>query len=869
MGDIEWNEVEAIIDTVLDLPKNERLAYIEKRCGQNPRLKGEVTQLLDSISNSDGWLENPRDYKLQLYEELSDDLESIGISHSLIGEQVGSYIIKEQIGEGGMGIVYLAERSGETFEHKVAIKVLRQTHATDTNIERFKREQRILAGLNHPGIAKLFDGGITQEGSPYIIMEYISGTPIDKYCRQNNCSINKKIHLFKQVLEAVRYAHENLVIHRDLKPANILIDDTGNVKILDFGISKFLQEDEELNITHTGSRLLTPKYAAPEQITQTNITTATDLYSLGVVFYELLTGLAPYDFEEASRYEIEQTILKQRSSAPSKRVNTRQLQQNLRGDLDAIALKAIRKEPNKRYRLANEFIKDLDNYLQDLPVSARRDSFKYRTKKFLNRNKQSLSLAAVFLLLIIGFTSFYTWRITAERNQAQFEAQRAEEITDFLVSILELSNPSENSGNEITINDALHRGIQYLEEQNISALNKATILGTIGSIQINNGDIDKAGLSLERAMSYVTDSLDQQTTKTLNIGTEYAEWQKMVGNMEKADQYFRFTDSLYQVNKLQNSISYLKNQLTYSDFLMEISQYEKALNLLSNLDNHFRNFSRDNKSTVDLLADLYNNRGRAFKNMGENEKALQNLKQALKLKQEIYNQNNPKIARIYHNMGVVYGTMAEFSKAMEMAQKAYQIRLNVYKPTHQLVGSTLHLLGNTAMELGKYDQAYNYIEQSLAITKKQHGAHHFRYALGLREYAKILNTTGQFDSALKQIEKATKIITENYGSKHPYYGYMMHTYAEIFFRSGKNQKAMDYGDIAIKNFSQNFGDQHPNLGRAYANQGKYALNRNQFNLADSLLTTSVEIMKQHFDKDNTYLKKADSLLQVVKSKNAK
>ncbi len=858
----EWTTIKTIVDNVLELPEDERERYIDSECGEDKELKSEVTAFLDSIYESEGWLEEQEVYREELLSEIADDLGSISMDYSLIGKEIGAYTIREKIAEGGMGGVYTAERSDEELDHKVAVKIIKHGRASADNLRRFKREQQILAGMNHPNIARFYNSGTTSDGFPYIIMEYIEGMSITDYCEKNQCTVEEKIDLFKQVLEAVRYAHENLVIHRDLKPGNIFIDKAGNVKILDFGISK-LMEDESEDITQTGSRILTLRYAAPEQIRQKNITTATDLYALGVIFYQLLAGIGPFDIDDLSHYEAEQLILNEEPPRPSSRSDSTPSKKKLTGDLDAIALKAIRKEPDQRYRVANDFLRDLENYQVGIPVSAHADSIRYRTKKFFKRHQKGIYITSGVLILIIVLTAYYTNRIAQERDFAQLEAERAEEVTEFLVSMLELNNPSENSGDEITINDALNRGINLLEQNDISALNRATILGTIGSIQFNNGDIEQAGVTLERAMTLLTDSLDRQTEESLAIGTEYSEWQETVGNMEEAEHYFQLTDSLFQANQLQNSLNYIDHQLNYSDFLMELGNHQEALSLLSDLDVRLiQNFGQKNSEVVDMLANVYNNRGRAFKNMGQNQQALENLEQALDLKLEVFDENNARIATLYHNMGVVYATVSDFEKAKERAQKAYQIRLNVFNPDHQLVGSTLHLLGNIERGLGNFDQAFEYIEQSVEINRKQHGANHFRYALAIREYATVLSQTGRHESALQQIEKGTSIIQNNYGPDHPYYGYMMFTYGEVCYNAENYPDAVKYGDAGLKNFVKNFGENHPNVGRAYANQGKYELEIQEYAVADSLLKKSITILEQHYDTSNAFLAEADSLLQI-------
>ncbi|WP_372636502.1 tetratricopeptide repeat protein [Fodinibius sp.] len=866
MGEENWEKIETIIDRVLELPKSQRDIFINEQCKGDKELKSEVTMLLESIFDSEGWLDDPKEYKEEFYNDISDDIKELSSEHALIGRQVGSYTIKEQIGQGGMGAVFLAQRSDDSFDHRVAIKIIRQERATQSNIHRFEQEQRILAQLNHPGIAQLYDGGITVDGFPYIIMEYVDGTPMDEYCRLNACSIDEVIHVFMQVLEAVRYAHENLVIHRDLKPDNILINDSGSIKILDFGISKLLEEEEKSPTRRTQeARLLTPRYAAPEQIRQDPVKTSTDVYALGVVLYELLAGTGPFTFNDSSHYAIEQTILKKEPPKPSSKAADGAIQKKLEGDLDAIVLKAIRKDPDDRYRGITEFLDDLYNYQHDLPVRAQKGTATYRLSKFFKRNKKGLAITAGIVLLLMSLTSFYTWRIAQERDHAQLQADRAEEITNFLVSILQLNNPSENVGEDITVSEAMLRGIDYVEEQEMSAFNRATILGTIGSIQINTGDIEEAGLSLEKGMAFVMDSLSEQSEKTLAIGTKYAEWHEDVGNTREAERYYHLTDSLFRTHQLTNSLKFYAHQLNYSDFLLETGQYEKALQVLSQSEQDLNNTAGKDRSLIDLQADMYNNRGRAYKNMGENQKALDNLDKALNLKQEIYGENNPKIGRLYHNMGVVYGTIRDFKQAKKMAEQAYEIRVQTLGPEHQLVGSTLHLLGNIAFELENYEQAFEYNRKSIEINKQKHGPQHFRYALALREYAKTLSATGRFEKAQQQIDQAIAIIGNNYGENHPYYGYMTNTYASIYEQVEDYSQAMEYGQQTISIFEKNLGAQHPNLGEVFCTQGKYALKRNKYQQADSLLTAGLEILELHFDRDNPLITEADSLLKVTKA----
>ena len=641
MSDLNWDKIEQIVDEILDLPPGKRYAYIEKTCGGNKRLKNEVTQLVESIFDSEGWLNDLKNHKHEFLGGITGDLESLNANYDFIGQQVGSYTIKKQIGQGGMGLVYLAERTDDNFDHQVAIKIIRHSQATETNIERFRREQRILAGLKHPGIAQLYDGGITDDGFPYIIMEYVCGVPIIEYSSKNEISIQDRIVLFKQILEAVRFAHENLVIHRDLKPDNILVDESGNVKILDFGISKLLEDDDDLSLTRTGTRLLTPKYAAPEQIKQENITTATDLYSLGVIFYELLCEHPPFDLKDRTTYEAEQIILTESADKPSKKAPSKKRAVQLKGDLNGIALKAIRKEPEQRYRMATEFLEDLNNYLNGLPISARTDTFKYRASKFVGRHKKSLTLSAVIMMLIIGLIGFYTWRLTEERNRAQIQSERAEEMTNFLLSLFRSNNPKESVGEDMTASEILKRGLQKIDSKPVSSYNKALILGSIGQIQLNMGQVDEAKPNIKRAYKLISDSVQTESISTADIYTLIGNLYRAEGKLDSALVFFQESDSLHQKMGSVHTSEYRVNINNIGNVYNERAEYNKAIKTLEKI-NQFPVNNNDSKSISDK-AYYFNNLAVAYSKLGNPEKAIENYEVSLQLRKKYMNPIIPSL----------------------------------------------------------------------------------------------------------------------------------------------------------------------------------------------------------------------------------
>ncbi|MEL7834838.1 protein kinase domain-containing protein [Fodinibius sp. Rm-B-1B1-1] len=860
MSDLHWERIETIIDEVLDLPQDQRLSYIEQTCGHNQHLKTKVTQLIDSIFDSEGWLEELKGNHNNFYSDLTDDLESLSGTPDFIGAQLGSYTVKEQIGEGGMGLVFRAERTEDSFDHQVAIKIIRQNRATETNIQRFKREQQILAGLNHPGIAHLYDGGITSDGFPYIIMEYVDGIPITKYCQQKSYSIKQRIHLFKQVLEAVRYAHENLVIHRDLKPDNILVNDNDEIKILDFGISKLLESDEDLNLTQTGSRILTPKYAAPEQIIQTNITTATDLYSLGIIFYELLAGVPPFDFSNCTTYQTEQIILKQNPTKPSTKVSDPKIKKQLKGDLDAITLKAIRKEPDYRYRMANKFLEELKNYQKGIPVTAHENSFNYRSQKFIKRHKQGITVTVGIILLLIGLSGFYTWRIAQERNQAQLQAQRAErqaeraeQVSKFMIDLFDSNLPERTPGKDIPVSAVIDAGIANINEQQLNPVNRATILGVIAQVQVKLSKIESARQLSSEAFDLITHSVEQHNINTVDVPTIYGQIAYEAGDFEEAVRAFQTGDSLFKANNLTNTYEYRTLKYNLVNLYTEQKNYQEALKILDKLDPS--TFGDDREAIIEK-SDYYNYKAISLKNLGQLREALPIYKKALEYRLEVYGANNPEVGTIYHNISNVYISLEQYEKALEYSIRAYKIRNSALGPNHNLTASTLWGLSLINRKLGNFEEALKYTKEAGTILKETLGADHWRYAYTIRGQAEVLIKMNQFLRAKQKADKAIKIINANYPSNVTFKAHFNATYTNIYIGLEDLDKAAKYFTISISFLRKGMGDKHPLLAEMLISYAKMEIGRENYKKAHPLLKEALEI--------ENYNGKSDKELQATK-----
>ncbi len=411
----EWRRAKEVFDAAWELEPRARESYLAAACRGEESVRAEVERMLLALAQNEDFLEEPLLFDAALLP-----------AGEQAGRLVGQYRLVREIGRGGMGSVYLAVRADEVYNQEVAVKLV-WPGPDAAGIElRFRQERRILAALNHPNIARLLDGGATEDGWPYLVMEYVAGVPITQYCEERKLSINERLNLFRSVCAAVAHAHQHLVIHRDLKPPNILVTEDGDVKLLDFGIAKLLTSetgDASGPLTQTGLRLLTPEYASPEQTRGDEVTTASDVYSLGVLLYELLTSHRPYQFNSPAFGEIARVICEEEPERPSARMKTagQSLSRSLKGDLDQIALKSLRKEPEHRYKSAAQLSDDIQRYLDGEPVIARPATMRYRATKYVKRHKAFTAAAAVFLLALSAGLIVALWQLRASRERERIQ----------------------------------------------------------------------------------------------------------------------------------------------------------------------------------------------------------------------------------------------------------------------------------------------------------------------------------------------------------------------------------------------------------------------------------------------------------------
>jgi eukaryotic-like serine/threonine-protein kinase len=494
----DWQKLKTVFHATLELGPEERPSFLAHACDGNEDLLARVERLLASHNESGSFLASPALVDAGFI--TTGEHAAVDDTQTLVGQRIGPYQVIREIGRGGMGTVFLAVRADDQYHKQVALKLVNRGMDTDTILRRFVMERQILANLEHPNIASLLEGGTTTDGLPYFVMEYVEGVPIDDYCEAEGFTITQRLKLFRQVCAALHYAHQNLVVHRDIKPSNILVTEDGVPKLLDFGIAKLLSPDWSLTgeATLSMQRLMTPAYASPEQLRGLPITTSADVYSLGVVLYELLSGHLPYRSTSRLPEEMAQVILREEPEKPStaagrdpaqssqnrnennedlaaaqgrltRKTNAQSRARNpkfLRGDLDNIVLKALRKEPERRYDSVQEFSEDIRRHIEGLPVAATPDTISYRAEKFIQRNKAAVAAAVVVVIVLLTATGITAWQARVARTERAKAERRFNDVRQLANSVVfELHDSIQNLPGSTPSRELLvSRALEYLDK---------------------------------------------------------------------------------------------------------------------------------------------------------------------------------------------------------------------------------------------------------------------------------------------------------------------------------------------------------------------------------------------------------------------
>ncbi len=802
MNDRNWNKISSILDTLLTISKEKRTDYLDTHFSDQPDVIAEVKEYLRSIEESEkeGFLNNNLEDHAALFQDLSSvHFPFNSLKDTVIGKKVGPYEIESELGTGGMGSVYKAIRQDGQFNQTVAIKFINAKGFSDAVIERFRMEQEVLANLNHPNIATLFDGGFTEEGFPYLIMEYVQGLPIDEYCQKHQLLVSDRLALFKKILAAIQHAHSNLVIHRDLKPSNILIDEEQNLKVLDFGIAKTLsiKDGQNVDLTQIGERVWTPSYAAPEQILERPSRIQTDIYGLGALLYSILTNSTPFDFKNRSLHEVEKMILEENprslaegfESENENHSNTQSKKDFLRGDLEAIVRKSLRKEPEERYESAGEFLEDLERYQQNLPVHAVNGSFKYKSRKFLKRNLKMVSTATAFLSLLITVVSLYTIRLSSEQQKATTEAQKANEVKTLLLEVFENADPLSGADEVLTVQELLENGTDEILSRDLNPEVKSEMLISLSSIYQNITEYEKALEIAETALSHNIEHFDSLSIPVLQTYLRLSSINNDLANFDRAYELSNLSVEIAEQILSDNNPLWSQIYLMQGDIKRELAMgseslqsFQQAMEVLEYQP------EMDSSMYIDILRKL----GRAHYLVRNLDQADSVFTVALSSANSFYGEDKLATSTVMDEAGVFYMTQGMYDKARGLFNNALEIKRVKHQGAHPNISSILNNLAVLEDYSENYPEADSLYAETLEMDTEIYGPDHPYIASSKGHWANMNIRIGNFDKAAELIEDVIRINTMVYDSEHPVLGRSYKNMGEIKSAEGELEVAEEY-----------------------------------------------------------------------------
>jgi serine/threonine protein kinase len=750
-----WQQIKCTLAEALDQSdENERASYLAKACADDTSLRREVESLL-----------------AQPDDEFDSVAQVIGVatgdplSHIDTGRRVGAYELVRELGRGGMGSVWLAQRADHQFEKRVAVKLLKRGTDTDEVLQRFQAERQILARLEHPHIARLLDGGMTDDGLPFFVMEYVAGKPLTEFCQVNGLTVEERLRLFLKICAAVQFAHQNLVVHRDLKPGNILVTEDCEPKLLDFGIAKLLAPgDEMLAVTVAENQRLTPAYASPEQVRGEPVTTVSDIYTLGTLLYEILTGQNAHRFStpHPPPTELLRVVAQEEPLRPSVAATEILIKSRLRGDLDNIILKALRKEPGRRYSGVGSFANDIQRHLENRPVSARRDTFSYRASKFIQRNKISVAAATLILLSLVGGIIATAWQARVARAQRTRAERRFNDVRTLAGSLLnELNEEAEKLSGSIRLRSILvKRTLAYLDGITQEAGDNRALQRELANAYQKVGDIQ--GNTYYSNLGDLTGALESyRKSLTLREVLAKAEPQNEEIRHELAQTREGYADVLWGVNRLAETLH----------------NYGEAQTILEGLA---RNAPANRQWRLDLsrvyhkIGDLQGNVD--YSNLGNTAGAVENKRRALVLREALVSEEPSNkdfrdlLSESYLNLGKMQRITGDLTSALQNYRKALALQeeFSAAEPTNQVFHRHVMLahryVAVALQENGQLDEALASqrvtlkIAEELARADDKNTQAQRTLAVSYSAVGNLLAKSGDIPGALEHFQKAAGIL---------------------------------------------------------------------------------------------------------------
>jgi serine/threonine-protein kinase len=799
-----WKQIEAAFDAVIDHPPAGRDACVARLCGDDLELRREVEELLRSDLAAGAFLDPGA---------LGHTGPAAPASRTQRppADRVGHYRVLHKVGEGGMSSVWAAAREDAAFEKQVAVKFFRPELESPALVKRFHIERQILAGLDHPFIAKLLDGGSTADGIPYLVMDYVDGLPIDEYCDRRRLGLTARLELFRKVCAAVQHAHANLVVHRDIKPSNILVRDDGEPKLLDFGIAKLLNPDlgpHRPEPTRFGAYAMTPEYASPEQARGEPVTTRADVYSLGVLLYKLLVGCLPYELVTRSLSEAVRTICEEEPVRPSQRAleagrevaeargtTSNALRRALAGDLDNIARKALRKEPERRYASVERLAEDVERHLEGRPVLARPDTLAYRSGKFVKRHRIGVAVGTLAAAALL--TSAVTLAVQSARLRSALG--RAEAVTRFLQETLGSANPYGGVGRDATVVEVLERTVAKIDASFAGQPEtEATVRATVGATFRDLGRYDEARPLLEKALA----------TRRRVLGPHHPD----------------VATSLLDLGELLQQ----KGELAPAEALGR-----EALAIMRGA------FGPDSLEAANALSEV----ATILRKKGDYDQAEADLREALDILRGQLPGDDPRVARILRMLGSVLHDKGDYAGAEPHLREALDILRRKLPESSAEITVALREHAVLLTDKGDFATAEPIFRQILDRQRARLGDEHSIIAESLTNLARVVGERGDLKQAASLQGRALEIFRKVYGEESAYAARAATNLGIMLLQSGEHQKAREHLESALLVSRKVWGPAHQHTAMVLENLGYLCVLERDYPQAERHFRAAWDIMR--------------------------
>ncbi len=856
MDSARWLRIQSLFHDAADLPAAEQRAFLESASGGDRELIAEVVAMLDQDASGNSVLDRN-------IADLAQETFAKSASAAFIRKEFGPYRILKLLGEGGMGVVYLAER--DDLGTQVAVKVLRDAWISPARRERFASEQRTLAQLNHPLIARLYDADTLEDGTPWFVMEYVDGVPLTQYCRERECPVDPRLVLFRLVCEAVQHAHANAVIHRDLKPSNILVKSDGTIRLLDFGIAKQMESlDRQVDQTMTGLRMMTPAYASPEQVRGERVGIGTDVYSLGVILYELLTGQLPFDLLGLTPPEAAGIIAEHEPAKPSTAVtrtndaeamsglNSEAVSKRAWADLDVLCLNAMHKDPLRRYRSVEALMRDVDHYLRGEPLEARRDAWQYRIGKFVGRNRRSVGASAAIFVLLAGLVVFFTLRLAKARDTALAEAARTQRIQQFMGNLFQGGDAAAGPSDSLRVVTIVDRGVQEAKTLTSDPKVQAELYENLGAIYQKLGKFDAADSLLSTALNQRKSIFGSDSSETAESLTALGQLRSDQAHLEEAEQLTGEGLAMAKRHLPSNHPAVAKATLAFGKVLAERGTYDRAISALNEavrLESAPGVAPGDLANSLSALAD-------AHYRAGHYDICKPLYTRVLAMHRQIHGARHPLVAEDLGSLGAVQRDLGYYSEAEGLDRQALDIVQTYYGGDSPKTADRLTSLAESLTYENKFDEAVSALNQALAIQERVHGSTHPSVAEALNELGNVASMREHLDEAAAHFQRAAEIYRAVYGDHHYLVAIALSNVASISFDKKDYPRAEVLFRDVVRRYRETLPADNVNIGIAEIKLGRAILRQNRYKDAEADTLAGYDILSKQSSSSTSFIRAA-------------